>query len=547
MMMENIMLDHQVLVGSPFLRKLQSMENQQPSADNIAHYQQQQQAVATNNYIGTPNSSSLSDIHIHDDGLLAIKQEIYHPITSTHDMLPATAQSSAPAPPPPLPQDIAVINYLLANPGFPNILSCKQEQKEEEDKAAAAELVLMSSLPSYSAALLGPRPPLLRTSENHDSYSSYHSYNTPLMHFAPRGGSSSQYISGPSSSYNTSLAEVHVQGGHVQYPSPAGGSGRYSSECSRTYTQLASEDLSLLKEGMQDEANCLNIDGLQSNLTELKRDASCSLSCMTNANNPHIALSTSSSSTPTSGLTTLAKENLQAWMAFDEHYNSSRDFHITDKQSTLTDMNNNMADGDHKNVISSSLMPSHEKKKKRKRKRTSHKNVEEMECQRMTHIAVERNRRKQMNEHLRALRLLMPHSYIQRGDQASIVGGTIRFVEELEQVLQSLRLQKQLRCQHAKFEDNFGPHVGLTHEHMDSHIEDSYASTSSRMANVEVIMLTSSTIFTKVLTEKRPHQLLHTLLALTNLSLKVMQLNVTTIESIISYSFNLEVTTFSPS
>ena len=50
---------------------------------------------------------------------------------------------------------------------------------------------------------------------------------------------------------------------------------------------------------------------------------------------------------------------------------------------------------------------------KRKRPRTI-KTSEEVESQRMTHIAVERNRRKQMNEHLRVLRSLMPSSYVQR-------------------------------------------------------------------------------------------------------------------------------------
>jgi hypothetical protein len=52
---------------------------------------------------------------------------------------------------------------------------------------------------------------------------------------------------------------------------------------------------------------------------------------------------------------------------------------------------------------------------RRKRRRTrSVKNREEVESQRMTHIAVERNRRKQMNEYLSALRSLMPPSYVQR-------------------------------------------------------------------------------------------------------------------------------------
>lgn len=52
-------------------------------------------------------------------------------------------------------------------------------------------------------------------------------------------------------------------------------------------------------------------------------------------------------------------------------------------------------------------------RKKRKRTRPT-KNKEEVENQRMTHIAVERNRRRQMNDHLNSLRSLMPPSYVQR-------------------------------------------------------------------------------------------------------------------------------------
>ena len=52
---------------------------------------------------------------------------------------------------------------------------------------------------------------------------------------------------------------------------------------------------------------------------------------------------------------------------------------------------------------------------KRKRRRPMVvKNEEEIESQRMTHIAVERNRRRQMNEYLAVLRSLMPPSYAQR-------------------------------------------------------------------------------------------------------------------------------------
>ncbi|XP_031268403.1 transcription factor bHLH70-like, partial [Pistacia vera] len=87
-------------------------------------------------------------------------------------------------------------------------------------------------------------------------------------------------------------------------------------------------------------------------------------------------------------------------------------------------------------------------RERRKRKRTKPtKNKEEVESQRMTHIAVERNRRRQMNDHLNALRSLMPPSYVQRGDQASIIGGAIDFVKELEQLLLSLEAQKRMRME----------------------------------------------------------------------------------------------------
>ncbi|KAJ9536947.1 hypothetical protein OSB04_029680 [Centaurea solstitialis] len=84
---------------------------------------------------------------------------------------------------------------------------------------------------------------------------------------------------------------------------------------------------------------------------------------------------------------------------------------------------------------------------RRQKKKRVFKNKEEVESQRMTHIAVERNRRKQMNHHLAALRSLLPESYLKRGDQASIVGGAIEFVKELEHLLQSLEAQKFLSTQ----------------------------------------------------------------------------------------------------
>ncbi|KAF5731228.1 Basic helix-loop-helix DNA-binding superfamily protein [Tripterygium wilfordii] len=63
--------------------------------------------------------------------------------------------------------------------------------------------------------------------------------------------------------------------------------------------------------------------------------------------------------------------------------------------------------------------------------------------QRMSHITVERNRRKQMSENLSVLRSLMPCFYVKRGDQASIIGGVVDYINELQQILQSLEAKKQ--------------------------------------------------------------------------------------------------------
>ncbi|KAK1399465.1 Transcription factor SPEECHLESS [Heracleum sosnowskyi] len=61
----------------------------------------------------------------------------------------------------------------------------------------------------------------------------------------------------------------------------------------------------------------------------------------------------------------------------------------------------------------------------------------------ISHITVERNRRKQINDNLTVLRSLMPSFYVKKGDQASIVGGVADYISELQQVLRSLEAKKQ--------------------------------------------------------------------------------------------------------
>lgn len=65
------------------------------------------------------------------------------------------------------------------------------------------------------------------------------------------------------------------------------------------------------------------------------------------------------------------------------------------------------------------------KKRTRRRPASASKSAEKEESQRMTHIAVERNRRRLMNYHLTTLRSLMPPSFVQRVRTVVLTPNTI--------------------------------------------------------------------------------------------------------------------------
>ncbi|KAK1293825.1 Transcription factor FAMA [Acorus calamus] len=163
----------------------------------------------------------------------------------------------------------------------------------------------------------------------------------------------------------------------------------------------------------------------------------------------------------------------------------------------------------------------------------------------MTHITVERNRRKQMNEHLRVLRSLMPGSYVQRGDQASIIGGAIEFVRELEQLLQCLESQKRRRIFAMQQQQNVFPSPPpFPTEHLDYHASgglcEETAENKSCLADIEVKLLGFDALI-KILSQRRPGQLLKTIAALEDLQLSILHTNITTIEQTVLYSFNVKV------
>ncbi|XP_009785047.1 transcription factor bHLH96-like [Nicotiana tabacum] len=198
------------------------------------------------------------------------------------------------------------------------------------------------------------------------------------------------------------------------------------------------------------------------------------------------------------------------------------------------------------------------RRKRRRTARGSNKNREELENQRMIHIAVERNRRKQMNEYLTVLRSLMPSSYVQRADQASIIGGAINFVKELEQHLQTLEVQKRSSTHDQLpengisslplFADFFSfPQYSTTHS---NHVSSSPAAATnsselaannrSVMADIEVNLVDSHANL-KILSKRRPKQLLKILAGLQCLSLTILHLNVITVDQMVLYTLSAKV------
>lgn len=192
------------------------------------------------------------------------------------------------------------------------------------------------------------------------------------------------------------------------------------------------------------------------------------------------------------------------------------------------------------------------KGKKRRRLKVS-KNSEEVQSQRMTHIEVERNRRKQMNAHLDVLRSLIPQSYIQRGDQASIIGGAIDLVKELEQVLQSLQFQKIKR----ENVDRTDPKNCLSilplhqsilplHQCNSKCVVDTSSSQlraaedKFSIADIEVTLIETHCSL-KILSKKKHGQLLKIVTALEGFHMTILHLNITSMDETVLFSLNVKV------
>ncbi|KAK3004782.1 hypothetical protein RJ639_020121, partial [Escallonia herrerae] len=194
-------------------------------------------------------------------------------------------------------------------------------------------------------------------------------------------------------------------------------------------------------------------------------------------------------------------------------------------------------------------------KRKRKRARRQPKDREPVESLRMTHIAVERNRRRQMNDYLSALRSLIPPTYVPRGDQATIVEGAIDFVKELEQLLQSLQAQKRTRESKSNGEAGGGgeapgaslvqptfmpPQFGVKLDGMEQETKSLTAESRSAAVNVQVTVIQNHANL-KVECGWRQGQLTRTIMAMEELRLTVLHLNITSTVTCVHYSFRLKM------
>ncbi|XP_028773932.1 transcription factor MUTE-like [Neltuma alba] len=168
----------------------------------------------------------------------------------------------------------------------------------------------------------------------------------------------------------------------------------------------------------------------------------------------------------------------------------------------------------------------------------------------MSHITVERNRRRQMNEHLKVLRSLTPCFYIKRGDQASIIGGVIEFIKELHQVVEALESKKKRKSlspsprgpppatpDHQATDSPLGIGIGSA----DSFKEFGAAvSCNSSVAHVEV-KISGPNVILKVISHRIPGQLAKIIAVLERLSLQVLHLNISSMEDTVLHHFVVKI------
>ncbi|XP_057536247.1 transcription factor MUTE [Amaranthus tricolor] len=168
----------------------------------------------------------------------------------------------------------------------------------------------------------------------------------------------------------------------------------------------------------------------------------------------------------------------------------------------------------------------------------------------MSHIAVERNRRKQMNEHLKVLRSLTPSFYIKKGDQASIIGGVVEFIKELHHVLESLESQKRRKSLSLSPSPSPSPRPSPTQLANANIITNHYfefdggkelvACCNSGVADVEA-KISGANVVLRVISKRTHGQLLRIISSLEKLSFEILHLNISSMDDTVLYYFVVKI------
>lgn len=142
-----------------------------------------------------------------------------------------------------------------------------------------------------------------------------------------------------------------------------------------------------------------------------------------------------------------------------------------------------------------------------------------------------------------------------KGDQASIVGGAINYVKELEHILQSMepkRTKTTTTIHEAEGADTstdtsslMGPFSDFFTFPQYSKTKSSVLESSSSPAEIEVTVAESHANI-KIMTKKKPKQLLKLIASIQSLRLTLLHLNVTTLDNSILYSISIKVRIYFP-
>lgn len=138
-----------------------------------------------------------------------------------------------------------------------------------------------------------------------------------------------------------------------------------------------------------------------------------------------------------------------------------------------------------------------------------------------------------------------------QGDQASIIGGAIDFVKELEQLLQSLEAQKSLRKNEEVSSTSSTmlsktsllsptPCYGMRSSSSSIEEDDMKAENKSDSADIKVTLIQTH-VNLKIECQRKHGQLIKIIVALEELRLSILHLNITSSEDSVLYSFNLKV------